>query len=57
VAETTASANLFPTPGAHAVMGHTFLEGENGAARQEDARTILLCDAMWRNAFGQTRRS
>jgi len=52
VVETTASANLFPTLGAHAAMGRTFLEGENGAGRAEDAHTILLSDAIWRNAFG-----
>ena len=52
VAHATVSANLFSTLGVHAAMGRTFLEGENGAARQEDAHTILLSDAIWRNAFG-----
>jgi predicted permease len=52
VAETTASANLFSTLGVHAEMGRTFLEGESGSARPEDAHTILLSDAIWRNAFG-----
>jgi MacB-like periplasmic core domain len=33
-------------------MGRTFLEGENGAARPEDAHTILLSDAIWRDAYG-----
>ena len=52
VADGTVSANLFSMLGVHAAMGRTFLEGENGAARQEDAHTILLSDAIWRNAFG-----
>ena len=52
VAETTASANLFSTLGVHAAMGRTFLEGESGSARPEDAHTILLSDAVWRDAFG-----
>jgi predicted permease len=52
VAEGTASANLFSVLGVHAAIGRTFLEGENGAARAEDAHTILLSDAIWRNAFG-----
>jgi hypothetical protein len=52
VAETTASANLFSTLGVDAAMGRTFLAGESGAARAEDAHTILLSDAVWRNAFG-----
>jgi hypothetical protein len=42
VAHATVSANLFSTLGVDAAMGRTFLEGENGAARQEDAHTILL---------------
>jgi predicted permease len=52
VADGTVNANLFSMLGVHAAMGRTFLEGENGAARQEDAHTILLSDAIWRNAFG-----
>jgi putative ABC transport system permease protein len=52
VAEGTVSANLFSMLGVHAARGRTFLEGESGAARQEDAHTILLSDAIWRNAFG-----
>jgi putative ABC transport system permease protein len=52
VADGTVSANLFSMLGVHAATGRTFLEGENGAARQEDAHTILLSDAIWRNAFG-----
>ena len=56
VAETTASANLFSTLGVHAAMGRTFLEGESGAARPEATHTILLSDALWRNAFGADRQ-
>jgi hypothetical protein len=41
VASGTVSANLFSTLGVHAAMGRTFLEGENGAARPEDA--IRFC--------------
>lgn len=52
VASGTVSANLFSTLGVHAAVGRTFLEGENGAVRAEDAHTILLSDAIWRNAFG-----
>jgi predicted permease len=52
VADVTASANLFSTVGVHAAMGRTFLEGESGSARPEDAHTILLSDAIWRDAFG-----
>jgi predicted permease len=52
VSDVTASANLFPTLGVHAAMGRTFLEGRSGAAREEDAHTLLLSDAVWRGAFG-----
>lgn len=52
VANAAASANLFPTVGVHAAMGRTFLEGRNGAAREEDAQTLLLSDTVWRTAFG-----
>jgi predicted permease len=52
VANAAASANLFPTLGVRAAVGRTFLEGRNGAAREEDAHTLLLSDAVWRNAFG-----
>ena len=38
--------------GVHAEIGRTFLEGADGAARQEEAQTILLSDTIWRNAFG-----
>ena len=41
VSDVTASANLFPTLGVHAAMGRTFLEGRSGAAREEDAHTLL----------------
>jgi predicted permease len=56
VSHVTASANLFSTLGVHAAMGRTFLEGKNGAARPEDAHTILLSDAIWRGAFGADPR-
>ena len=56
VAGGTVSANLFPTLGVHAELGRTFLEGESGAVRPDDARTILLSDAIWRNAFGADPR-
>ncbi len=52
VSDVAASANLFPTLGVHAAMGRTFLEGRSGAAREEDVHTLLLSDAVWRNAFG-----
>jgi predicted permease len=52
VSDAGVSANLFPTLGLHAAMGRTFLEGRSGAAREEDAHTLLLSDAVWRNAFG-----
>jgi predicted permease len=52
VSDAAVSANLFPTLGVHAAMGRTFLEGKNGGAREEDAHTLLLSDAVWRNAFG-----
>jgi predicted permease len=52
VVNATVSANLFPTLGVHAAMGRTFLEGESGAVRAEDAHTIVLSDAIWRNEFG-----
>jgi predicted permease len=52
IVNASASANLFPTLGVHASMGRTFLEGRSGAAREEDAHTLLLSDAVWRNAFG-----
>jgi predicted permease len=52
VVNASASANLFPTLGIRAAMGRTFLEGRSGAARDEDAHTLLLSDAVWRNAFG-----
>ena len=52
VSDTAVSANLFPMLGVHAAMGRTFLEGESGSARSEDAHTILLSDAIWRDAFG-----
>jgi len=51
VSNATVSANLFATLGVQAAMGRTFLEGGNGAVRPEDAHTILLSDAIWRNAF------
>ena len=52
VVEPHVSANLFPTLGVHAAMGRTFLEGKGGAVREEDARAIVLSDAVWRGAFG-----
>jgi predicted permease len=52
VANAAASANLFPTLGVSPAMGRTFLEDRNGAARIEDAHTLLLSDAVWRSAFG-----
>jgi hypothetical protein len=52
VANAAVSANLFPILGVHAAMGRTFLEGKGGAAREEDAYTLLLSDAVWRSAFG-----
>jgi predicted permease len=52
VSDVAASANLFPTLGVHAAIGRTFLEGRSGAVREEDAHTLLLSDAVWRNAFG-----
>jgi predicted permease len=52
VANAAASANLFPTLGVSPAMGRTFLEGRKGAAREEDAHTLLLSDAVWRSAFG-----
>jgi predicted permease len=52
VSDAEVSANLFPTLGVHAAMGRTFLEGRSGAVREEDAHTLLLSDAVWRNAFG-----
>ena len=52
VSDATVSANLFRTLGVHAEMGRTFLEGADGAARPEEANTILLSDTIWRNAFG-----
>ena len=52
VTGTAASANLFSTLGARPAMGRTFLEGRSGAASPEDARTIVLSDAVWRDAFG-----
>jgi predicted permease len=52
VANAAVSANLFPTLGVSPAMGRTFLEGRNGAAREEDAHTLLLSDAVWRSAFG-----
>lgn len=52
VANAAVSANLFPTLGVSPAMGRTFLEGRNGAAREEDAHTLLLSDTVWRSAFG-----
>jgi hypothetical protein len=52
VANAAASANLFSTLGVSPAMGRTFLEGRNGAAREEEAHTLLLSDAVWRSAFG-----
>jgi predicted permease len=52
VSDAAVSANLFPMLGVHAAMGRTFLEGRGGAAREEDAHTLLLSDEVWRNAFG-----
>ena len=51
VADTAASANLFPTLGVSPAMGRTFLQGRNGAAREEDAHTLLVSDVVWRSAF------
>jgi predicted permease len=52
VAGFVASANLFSTLGVGPAMGRTFLEGRSGAASPQDAHTIVLSDAVWRNAFG-----
>lgn len=52
VSEATVSLNLFSTLGVQAALGRTFLEGEHGAVRAEDAHTILLSDALWRDGFG-----
>src|ERR1700747_1199575 len=52
VVEPHVSANLFPTLGVHAAIGRTFLEGDGGAAREEDAHALVLSDAVWRGAFG-----
>jgi hypothetical protein len=46
------SANLFPTLGVHAALGRSFLEGDGGAVREEDAHALMLSDAVWRGAFG-----
>ena len=51
IAEATVSANLFSVLGTQAAVGRTFLEGDNGAVGPEDAHTILLSDAIWRNVF------
>jgi hypothetical protein len=56
VSNATASANLFSTLGVQAALGRTFLEGEHGGARAEDAHTILLSDTVWRNAYGADPR-
>jgi hypothetical protein len=56
VADFVASANLFSTLGVGPAMGRTFLEGRSGAASPEDAHTIVLSDAVWRNAFGADPR-
>jgi predicted permease len=52
VANAAASASLFSTLGVFPSIGRAFLEGRNGAAREEDAHTLLLSDAVWRSAFG-----
>ena len=52
VVEPHVSANLFPTLGVHAAMGRTFLEGNGGAVREEDAHALVLSDAVWREAYG-----
>jgi predicted permease len=52
VAGTAASANLFSALGVRPAMGRTFLESRSGAASPEDAHTIVLSDAVWRDAFG-----
>ncbi|MFL6428424.1 MAG: ADOP family duplicated permease [Acidobacteriaceae bacterium] len=52
VLEPHVSANLFPTLGVHAALGRSFLEGDGGAVREEDAHALMLSDAVWRGAFG-----
>jgi DNA polymerase III sliding clamp (beta) subunit (PCNA family) len=52
VVEPHVSANLFPTLGVHAAIGRTFLEGDGGAVREEDAHALVLSDGVWRGAFG-----
>jgi predicted permease len=52
VANAGASASLFPTLGVSPSIGRAFLEGRNGAVREEDAHTLLLSDTVWRSAFG-----
>jgi hypothetical protein len=46
------SGNLFPMLGVHAALGRTFLQGKSGGVRAEDAHSIVLNDAVWRDAFG-----
>ena len=52
VSDATVSANLFRMLGVDAAIGRTFLEETDGAARQEDAHSILLSDTIWRSVFG-----
>ena len=46
------SANLFATLGVRPALGHGFAEHGDSFAKTGDADSIVLSDAVWRDAFG-----
>jgi predicted permease len=53
VAAPRISGNLVTTLGVRPAIGRAFAEdAASGAVRAEDAHTILLSDAVWRNVYG-----
>jgi predicted permease len=53
VSSASISANLFPMLGLPPALGRGFLlKDGGGSVKQDDAHTILLSDAVWREDFG-----
>jgi predicted permease len=53
VSSASISANLFPMLGVEPALGRGFLpQDSGGAVKRDDAHTILLSDAAWREDFG-----